>query len=200
MGREDGTQAAVAGCLGRQAEGRASEQDRVPCGVVVVTGHDNGMLRLDRLGEERPDRVGAKSGLVAEDDQRRGGGRRDRREPDRQRARQAPCGIGVPDAALAAPGNRLLDCRGFVAENDHDLSDALPIERVEHVLQHGPAAQLGEQLHAAEARSGPGCENDRADRRGFGSPGHPPVIGVGSRISRIGRSAARSRIGRPLPR
>ena len=73
---------------------------------------------------------------------------------------------------------------GVVAENDHDLGEALRIEGVEHVLQDGPAAELGQQLHAAEARSGPGGEDDRADRRGFGPRGHPPVIGVGSRTSR----------------
>ena len=70
MGREDGTQAAVAGCLGRQAEGRPSEQDRVPCGVLVVAWHDNGSGRVVRFGKKRPDRVGTKPGLVAEDDQR----------------------------------------------------------------------------------------------------------------------------------
>ena len=136
------------------------------------------------MREKRPDRVGAKPRLVAEDDQRRGGGRSRRREPDRDRARQAAPGIGVPDAPLAAPLDRPLDRVGVVAEDDDDLGEALRIERVEHVLQDGPAAQLGQQLHAAEPRRGPSGEHDRADRRGFGPRGHPPVIGVGSRTSR----------------
>ena len=75
MGLEDGSQAAVAGCLSGEAECRAPEQDRVPRSVVVVARYDNGSRRVVRFGKKRPDRVDAKSGLVAEDDQRRGSSR-----------------------------------------------------------------------------------------------------------------------------
>ncbi len=82
------------------------------------------------------------------------------------------------------PFDRPLDRLGIVAKDDHHLGKSLGIDRVEHMLQDRPATELGEQLHAAEPRRGTGGENDRADRHGFGRLGHPPVIGVGSRISR----------------
>ena len=123
-------------------------------------------------------------GLVAENDQRRRRGRCDRSKPDRQRTRQPAPGIGVPDALFAAPLDGLLDRLGVVAEDDHDLGEALGIEGVEHVLQDRTAAQRRQQLHAAETRGGPRGEDDRADRCGLGPPGHPPVIGVASRVSR----------------
>ena len=105
-------------------------------------------------------------------------------EPDRERTRQPAPGIRVPDAPFAAPLDGLLDRVRVVAEDDDHLGEALGIEGVEYVLQDGTAAQLSQQLHATETRRGPCGEDDRADDRGFGPRGHPPVIGVGSWTSR----------------
>ena len=51
------------------------------------------------------------------------------------------------------------------------------------MLQDRTAAQRRQQLYAAETRGGPRGEDDRADRAAS-TPGHPPVIGVASRVSR----------------
>ena len=121
--------------------------------------------------------------LVPEHDERAIDRAVERLDPDPQRARQAPTGIRVPDAPLAAPLDRLLDGRGVVAEHDDDVSHPCLRDSIQHVLQDRPPLERRQELAAAE----PGPRAGREDHRGHRPCRHPAIAGT------------RSFIGRPEP-
>jgi hypothetical protein len=184
MSGQDRTEPAIASRLGDERERRASQQNRIARRVVLVAGDDHRPRRICRLIEHGPDDCCGNRGLVAENDQRPGRRARNRLKPDGDGAGQPARRFRVGHPALSPPVDRGLDRLGVVAEHDDDVGQAGDMQRVQHVLKDRPATERGQQLDAPEARGRPRGEDDRGDPLRRGRLGHPPVIGVGSRITR----------------
>ena len=211
--RQQRPEPAIAGRLGNEAERRAPEQDGVATALVVIGRHGDRAGRVGLPVEQRLDHRGGDERLVAEGDEHGLGGRRHRLEPDLQRARQATARVRVDDALFVAPFDRAFDRGGVVTEDDHDLPHPGLGHRVEHVLEHRPAADGRQQLPATEPRRRT-CGEDQADRRLVHARIFPPWAGPSHRARRpaarpfAGRpsrtpdqaiASARSRIGAPEP-
>ena len=158
-----GSEPTIAAGLGDEPERRPQQQDRVPTLSLLEDRDDDRPILRRRGGQERPDGLDGKERLIAERDDDCLGVVRDRLEACLERARQSAFRSGVHDTHLRAPGDRRLDGGRVRTEDDHDLVDPGPSERVEHVLEDRPAADGGEQLPAPEARARAGCQ-DESDR------------------------------------
>ena len=186
---------AIAGRLGNEAERRAPEQDGVATALVVIGRHGDRPGRVGLPVEQRLDHRGGDERLVAEGDEHGLGRRRHRLEPDLQRARQPTSRVRVDDPMFAAPRDRAFDRGGVIAEDDDDLPYPGLGHRVEHVLEHRPAADGRQQLPATEPRRRARGE-DQPDRRLVHARIFPPWAGPshpGATARGRGRSPARRR-------
>src|SRR6478752_5934060 len=70
------------------------------------------------------------------------------------RATSTALAVAGTASKLAPPGDRTLDRRGVIAEDDDDLPHPGVGHRIEHVLEHRPAADRRQELSPTEARRG----------------------------------------------
>ena len=120
--------------------------------------------RFGRI-DDRADDLGADRGLVAQHDEHRIGPGilRGRVEANADRAREPVLRPLVGHASLPPPGDRTLDLRPAIAQDDHDLVEPRRRHRVERVLEHGQAREAGEQLLRPEPRRRAGREHHDHD-------------------------------------
>ena len=108
--------------------------------------------------------------------------------PDAQRARQPVLRSRVHHAPLGSPLDRGLHVVGAPAQHHDRVGQAGVGDRVEGVLQEGPALERRQQLRRPEPGARAGGQDDRDHLH--------PVAPVATAAS---RARASSRIGRPVP-